>query len=286
MEYKRLTFKDIVEDKHLTTEQLVHDIDNLKKLKADENIRSLAGNKFLYHFQMENLCKVKIKKQPSLYDIFDNDILYRKVWDKMVKLNRTGTLANKLFEAQRFNNSVVFFKAGIAKYIYKRFKATSVLDPTAGWGGRMIAAHALNIRYTGIDTNVAMLPAYDGMMGALSDSNLRMIWKNTLEVDYSHINYDLVLTSPPYINLECYEYMTPYESNEKFYKEFLIPLLNKCLAHIKNNGYVCFNISTKMYDDLIKHKYRVSDLQIPMLQQKRLGVDKQDLIYCWTNSKV
>jgi hypothetical protein len=92
-----------------------------------------------------------------------------------------------------------------------------------------------------------------------------------------------VLTSPPYINLEVYEHMTPFQSDTKFYKEFLIPLLTKCLKHIKNNGYVCFNISPKMYADLLRHGFRPADLQENLLQQKRLAVDKEDKIYCWRN---
>ena len=111
-----------------------------------------------------------------------------------------------------------------------------------------------------------------------------MIFESCLDVDFSEIEYDFVLTSPPYINLEVYENMTPYESNKAFYETFLTPLLNKCLKHIKNNGYVCFNISPTMYADLLKYGYRACDMEYDILQQKRLGKDKQDKIYCWKNS--
>jgi hypothetical protein len=201
------------------------------------------------------------------------------------KLNRTGTPPNRIFEANRFNNAVVFFKASTAKWLYKKFGATAVLDPTAGWGGRMLGAWALGIDYTGIDTNTNMTEAYQGMVDRLPDNNseLSLIFDSCLDVDFSKINYDFVLTSPPYVNLEMYENMTKYESNEAFYKKFLIPLLDKCLKHIKNGGYVCFNISPKMYADLLKFGYRAADLEEDLLQQKRLGVDKEDKIYCWKN---
>jgi hypothetical protein len=76
--------------------------------------------------------------------------------------------------------------------------------------------------------------------------------------------------------------MTPFQNNT-FYDKFLIPLISKCLKHIHPGGRVCFNISPKMYEDLLRHKFRPCDEEYDLLQQKRLGKDKQDKIYIWTN---
>lgn len=278
---ERLNFADVVNDKQLDEVGRKKDLNNLVKYDASANVRSFAGNKYLYHYQMENLCKTRVKNRPSLFEVMNDDDMYRKLYDKAEKLNRTGNLANRLFEAERFNGAVVFFKPTTAKYIYQKFGAKQVLDPTAGWGGRMLGAYALGIEYTGIDTNTKLKPAYDDMMVDLQRDNLNMIWENCLEVDFSKIEYDFVLTSPPYINLEVYENMTPFESDKVFYTKFLIPLIEKCLFHIKNNGWVCFNISPKMYADLLKHGFRSANEEHDLLQQKRLGKDKQDKIYCW-----
>ena len=277
---QRLTFSDIVEHKRITDDELTDDLKKLKDYDANENKRCFYGNKFLYHYQMANLCKVSIKGLPSLYDTMNNDGLYKKLYGRMEKLNRTGTLANRLFEANRFNNAVVFFKATTAKYIYNKYKATSVLDPTAGWGGRMLGAYAQGIKYTGIDTNENMIPAYQDMINHLDD-NMTMIFQDCLSVDFSEIEYDFVLTSPPYINIELYENMKPYESKKAFYEVFLIPLLNKCLKHIKKGGKVAFNISPQMYKELIGFGFRKCDIEDDLLQQKRLGKDKNDKIYIW-----
>lgn len=278
---ERLTFQQIVDDKKISFEERMKDLSNLKKFKADENERKFCGNNYLYHYQMENLCKTKVKKY-SLYEIMNDDDEYKKLYDKAQKLNRTGNLANRLFEAERFNGAVVFFKPSIAKFLYKKYNATKVLDVTAGWGGRMLGAWSLGIEYTGIDTNINLKPAYDSMIEELG-GNLNMIWKSCLDVDFSTIDYDFVLTSPPYINLEMYENMKPFESNEKYYKQFLIPLITKCLENIKDNGAVCFNISPSMYNDLLKYGFRKCDEEYDLLQQKRLGKDKQDKIYIWRN---
>ena len=85
------------------------------------------------------------------------------------------------------------------------------------------------------------------------------------------------------MNLEIYEHMEPWESDEKFYKDFFIPLWQKCIDHIKPGGTVCFNISPKMYDDAVSFGLPVcedeEDLKQQLGQQK--GKKKQDKIYIW-----
>lgn len=278
---ERLTFADVVNHKLLERGERNRELYKLRFYDASKNARSFAGNNYLYHYQMENLCKTRVGKRPSLFEIMNDDELYAKLYKNAMKLKRTGNLANRLFEAERYNGAVVFFKPTTAKYIYKKFGATQVLDPTAGWGGRMLGAYALGIEYTGIDTNINLKPAYDSMIAEMGKDNLSMIWDSCLNVDFSKIEYDFVLTSPPYLNLEMYENMTPFENDKQFYTKFLIPLIQKCLLHIKPNGWVCFNISPKMYSNLLSYGFRKADEEHDLLQQKRLGNDKQDKIYCW-----
>lgn len=282
---ERLTFQQVVDDKKISLVDRIKDIKTLRDWSADKNEVKLCGNKYLYHYQMENLCKTKVHKDGSLYDKMNDDEKYTKLYEKAIKLNRTGNLANRLFEAERFNGAVVFFKSSTAKFLYKKYGATKVLDFTAGWGGRMLGAYALGIDYTGIDTNTNLKPAYDSMIDELGELNnkpkLNMIWESCLNVDFSKLDYDFVLTSPPYINLEVYENMTPFANNKAFYEQFLIPMIDKSLKHIKKGGKVAINISPKMYADLLKHGYRRCDEEFDLLQQKRLNKDKQDKIYVW-----
>jgi 2-polyprenyl-3-methyl-5-hydroxy-6-metoxy-1,4-benzoquinol methylase len=283
-----VTISDVETHKNITTKELQRDLANLNKFKADANENNFAGNPFLYHFQFKNLLNCRRQDGKTIYDIYAEPTAWQKLIDSTRQRNRGGrTAAGNVFECFRINlGSVVMFKSTTAKYLYKKYNATSVLDPTAGWGGRMLGAWSLGIDYTGIDTNENLAEPYENMMNELpvGDSDiLDFRVANCLDVDFSQIDYDFVLTSPPYVNLEVYEHMTPYESDKAFYTKFLIPLLNKCLAHIKNNGYVCFNISPKMYEALLSHGFRAADTQLDLLQQKRLGKDKEDKIYGWRN---
>jgi hypothetical protein len=284
-----ITIEDIENHKLISDNELIRDLNNIKKYKAEENINSFAGNPFLYHYQFKNLINCRRENGKTIYDLYND----KTEWDKIIKYtrkrNRGGkTAAGNLFECFRINlGSVVMFKATTAKYLYKKYKATHILDPTAGWGGRMLGAWALDIDYTGIDINIEMMPAYENMINFLNKqsnkSKLEMIWNDSLAVDFSKINYDFVLTSPPYINLELYEHMTPWESEEKFYVNFFIPLWDKCVTNIKRNGRVCFNISPQMYDDALNYGLKPCDEEEDLKQQlgQKMNKKKQDKIYIW-----
>jgi hypothetical protein len=299
-----VTITDIESHKLITTKELQRDLANLNKFDARTNANNFAGNPFLYHFQFKNLLKCRREDGKTIYDIASDPAEWDKLIDNTRQRNRGGrTAAGNVFECFRINlGSVVMFKATTAKYLYKKYNARSVLDPTAGWGGRMLGAWSLGIDYTGIDTNVEMKPAYDSMIEFLrletgldnklfepkNPSNLSMIWDSCLDVDFSKIDYDFVLTSPPYVNLEIYEHMTPWQSDADFYKDFFIPLWTKCVRHIKKGGHVCFNISPKMYEDAVKHGltpcHEEEDLKQQMGQKVanlKAGKKKQDKIYIW-----
>ena len=115
-----------------------------------------------------------------------------------------------------------------------------------------------------------------------------MIWDSCLNVDFTKLDYDFVLTSPPYINLEIYEHMTEWDSDKAFYELFFIPLWQKCVDNIKKGGTVCFNISPKMYADAVKHGLTPCHDEEDLLQQMgqkvnalSKGKKKQDKIYIW-----
>jgi DNA modification methylase len=146
-----------------------------------------------------------------------------------------------------------------------------------------------------------MVPAYEHMRAFLdaetpraelfsstAPTSLRMIWKSCLDVDFSTIPYDCVVTSPPYINLELYEHMPQWKSDELFYTTFLVPLWKKCRAHIKSGGHICFNISPMMYEQAQKFGLPACDEEEFLKQQMgqrmsslKRGTKKHDKIYVW-----
>ncbi len=288
-----VTIEQIEDHKLITQEELNKDLENLFGYDASENRNNFFGNPFLYHFQFKNLIKCHREGGDTIYDIYKDKEKWDKLIDSAKKRNRGGrTAAGNVYECFRINlGSVVMFKSTTAKYLYQKYNATSVLDPTAGWGGRMLGAWALGIDYTGIDTNINMKSAYDGMIEMLNNKTpaifeqpkLEMLWQSALDVDFSNIDYDFVLTSPPYVNLEIYEHMEPWDSDENFYIDFFIPLWQKCMDNIKPGGTICFNISPKMYEDAVSFGLPVCEDEEDLKQQlgQQTGKKKQDKIYIW-----
>jgi len=234
------TFKDILSCKDISEEDVKKDWKNLCKFDALTNQSKFCGNPIIYKYQLQNLlkCKRGTKGYKTLEEWFSDDTLKEELWKLAVKINRRKTALypspTDVYECHRkCKGSIVAFKASTAKYIYKRFGAKNVLDPTAGWGGRMLGAMSLGIDYTGIDTNINMKEAYINMMkvdeawevstnhqlvswrketetevttgiympriitGDSHRHHMRMIWDSCFNVDFSGFGYDLVLTSPP-----------------------------------------------------------------------------------------
>lgn len=288
-----VTIEDIENHKLISDEELDRDIYNLLNYSGVENTNSFFGNPFQYHFQLKNILKCKRDNGKTIYDLYNDESEWDKLLDDTRKRNRGGrTAAGNVYECFRINKgSIVVFKATAAKYIYNKYGANKVVDPTAGWGGRMLGAWSHGIDYTGIDINIEMRESYEDMISYIQNydtrlfdkPNINMIWDSCLDVDYSNIEYDFVLTSPPYVNMEVYEHMEVWKSNEVFYKDFLNPLFENLLSNIQKGGKIAFNISPKMYDDAIKYGLTKCDIEEDLIQQlgQQKGKKRQDKIYIW-----
>ena len=305
MEQPLTLYQTILADKQLTLDEVRKEFKKLCDYPALTNERKFAGNPLLYHYMLDVLCQVKNAQSSCIKDQAENEERRRYWFAQMEKVKRTGTVATRFFECLRLcQYAINFFKPTIAKFLYRKYQATRVLDPCAGWGGRLLGAMALpNVDYIGFDTNLLLRKPYQSMMKDIlprshhfkvlyenheadfwkqEERTFRMIWDSSLTHSFEGLHYDFVLTSPPYYNLEVYPGMTPFESEKFFYEGFLIPLLKKCLTHCKKGGWVCFNISPKMYELLTKrYGYKECDVQEDMLQQKRFAKDKADQTYCW-----
>lgn len=148
--------------------------------------------------------------------------------------------------------SVNIFRPLVAMKMYDLFRPKCVLDFTAGWGGRLVGAAALDIpQYIGIDSNTDLRVPYRNLitfLKPLSTTRAKMMFGDALQIDYSKLKYDMVLTSPPYYNLEVYQnapaiYQTKKEWDELFY----VPLIAATFAGLSVGGYYCLNVSDEIY---------------------------------------
>ena len=285
------TIEDILYCKRVGCDMtLKKDYQKLCEFDALTNPRKFCGNKIIYHYQLENLlnCRRDSKGYKTIMEWFEDPVLKEKLWQDTIKRNRRDKAPipspTDVYECHRINNgSIVPFKASTAKYIYKKYNATSVLDFTAGWGGRLLGASSLGIKYTGYDTNLKLKKGYDDMIKLLGIENCEMRWKSCQGESFCDIEYDLILTSPPYENLELYEGMTPFESEKQFYRGFLCPTMVIAFLNMKDGGHMCINVSPKMYEKMIKYGCPKCNEKIDLRQQlgKQYKTKSQDYIYVW-----
>ena len=144
------------------------------------------------------------------------------------------TLREELYNSIKECSS---FKSLNMIYLIKLFNVKSVLDPSSGWGDRLIAAMACNIRYVGVDPNYLLHQVYQEMikffMPLKKYKKFTMIEGKIQDVKLPNDKFDMVCTSPPYFKIEKYSNngnVTDLNENDWF-NNFMIPMINKTCSN-------------------------------------------------------
>ena len=151
---------------------------------------------------------------------------------------------------QLYYGTINQFRPMAAKWLYCQLNPkVGILDFSAGWGGRCLAAMAMGIPYIGIDANVHLETPYRKMIQTYGkgEADVMMIFKPSETVDFSKFDYDLVFTSPPYFMIEKYENMPAYVGKQAFIDEFFEPVVTNAWKYLKNGGYMALNMPHEMY---------------------------------------
>ena len=284
----------------------------LKKMaKSDINPKSSIGNGLVDYGTEKARRKTKYRNK-SFIELWNNKTRRKKVIGFAKRLKKKDPNKSVLTAIRSAIDlqwgTVNTMRTAAAMHMYKKYKATRVLDFTAGWGARLIAAMALDIDYIGIDSNKSLKPGYDKLIALLkpySKSKVKMIYKEAQKVDMSKIGkFDYVFTSPPYEYLEVYEHMKNYENtgkikqpsssqtikmsdSSKFYDDFLVPTLKNAYKNLPVGKYICLNMPDIMYDK-IKKRWKGMTKKETYKISKRTGSSwgtknrrGKELIFCW-----
>jgi hypothetical protein len=100
-------------------------------------------------------------------------------------------------------------------------------------------------------------------------------------MDYSKLNYDLVLTSPPYYNIETYG-NNKEKTKEEWDNNFYIPIFKATFGSLKRGGYYCLNVPNDVYETVAVNILGKAFEKISLPKAKRNSVDKyHEYIYVW-----
>ena len=210
---------------------------------------------------------------PNFFDIENKDgNSFKSLWkadklEKVLRWNRKSHSTPYLSELRRgiyFNYKLAkstMYRPQMAKMVVTNLGAKRVLDPCAGWGGRMLGVVAAGAEYVAFEPNTE---TYEGLLKLIKllgiEDKVRIINDSALEMDkYDIGEFDLILTSPPYFDLEVYSHedtqsIKGCDTYSMWVNNFLKPLIELSISHMKQNGWSCWNVHNvgkmKMIDDV------------------------------------
>ena len=209
---------------------------------------------------------------PNFFDIENKDgNSFKSLWkadklEKVLRWNRKSHSTPYLSELRRgiyFNYKLAkstMYRPQMAKMVVTNLGAKRVLDPCAGWGGRMLGVVAAGAEYVAFEPNTE---TYEGLLKLIKllgiEDKVRIIKDSALEMDkYDIGEFDLILTSPPYFDLEVYSHedtqsIKGCDTYSMWVNNFLKPLIELSISHMKQNGWSCWNVHNvgkmKMIED-------------------------------------
>ena len=205
------------------------------------------GCKLIDHYFLKHRLETKGNKGISFYDFLEYKEQYvsKPYFKKLVEFAKAHN---------RYKDSEIKFlyycyglcfgridayKIPNAMFVYDMFDVKTILDPFAGFGGRMVGAMLRNIKYIGIDSNLSLKPDYERLLSDFKgeyNSSVKLYFQSSLDFDFSKVEYDMVFTSPPYFNIEQYAYQ-PRRSNEEWC-DFYFTIFNRLWDNLQNEGIV------------------------------------------------
>jgi tRNA1(Val) A37 N6-methylase TrmN6 len=133
-----------------------------------------------------------------------------------------------------------------------------------------------NINYIGFDTNKNLKKPYDKIIKLLKLNNkVKIIFRDSSKINYKKYTYDMVITSPPYYNIELYPYMKKLKK-EEWLNNFLIPMINNSYNNLSKGGHYILNIPIILYE-IVKNIIGVAD--------KKIKLKNKEYIYIWYKIK-
>jgi hypothetical protein len=145
---------------------------------------------------------------------------------------------------------VTYFRISRARNLLRAVagdvKGKRILDMSAGWGDRLIAALQLGAIYTGVDPSSAMAQVYANILQAYP-SNGSSVTTVPFEDFVVPEKYHVAFSSPPYYDVEIYNDETTqsierYPSYETWMCDFLLPCLAKMVESLLLGGYLILHL--------------------------------------------
>lgn len=240
---------------------------NVSDLELDGNVlqQNMLGLSSANAFHPE-MWEVQCRKSRTCMDAFLDRELFYKALRKRVKYSDTCLVDFNIRKSLKVFSGVQGvsnFRPTISKWVYDRFCPTGgkVLDPCAGYGGRLMGAMSSHIgNYIGIDPNWISQKGnteFKDRLRCLGSEVCVELVTSPFEDYTSSEKYDLIFTSPPYFDIEKYslddnQSYKRYPKIDIWIEKFLKVLISNSFEYLVPGGYLVLNVGGKIVDDALR----------------------------------
>ena len=204
----------------------------------------------------------RVSRYLSPMDVFKDDDLLRKaitrsltIWPRRFGAN--ASCLRRILKSFTSTASVSNYRPAVAKAIISKYSRSKslVVDFSAGYGGRLLGALALNRQYIGIEVNKSQILGYRRMRRAIITAGFELpesrFFCGRAERHLSKISArsaDLVYSSPPFFNWERYstsreQSYKRYNNYDRWKSEFLVPVIKQSNRILSPKGYLVLNVT-------------------------------------------
>jgi len=248
-------------------EEMFSDWDRLKKLSLKQmkyGSQFKPGLKISQHF-CDNFFELKSRNGKSFVDSWNNPIIMQKVVDwgreKMSALYLSW-IRRAVYMASGLHNPNHYRPHFTKKICLTHSKTKGILfDPCAGWGGRLLGTVSAGWDYIGVEPNKQ---TYDNLLRIVDFLDIQKhvtLYNSAYEdMDLSILpTIDIVLTSPPYFNLEKYDdtdkqsYIR-FDNYDEWLNDWFLSMVSKNLMLLDSDGFSCYNVQNSKDTPLIVEK--------------------------------
>ena len=241
---------------NFTEEELRKDWERLKSVEEFKTgSQWKPGLKICQQF-CKNFFDIKSRNNKCFNDAYTNPVIMDKIltWGK-TKMSALyiSWIRKAIYMASGMHNPS-YYRPHLAKQIIRTTgKSEGILfDPCAGWGGRMLGTVAAGWHYVGCEpnketyTNLIRIVDFLNLGGKVELHNCPFEDFDLKSLSSRIDKVDIVLTSPPYFNIEVYDNndtqsYIKYPDFDTWLNDWLLVMIKKCLAILRPDGLSCYN---------------------------------------------
>jgi len=162
-----------------------------------------AGKKLVWHFH-PHLWEVKTQNKPVISKIWgrNNNSIFERTLNNLVggqtKISFERIVREFVFAGIGVPSQI---HAGFARAVYQYFGCKSgdiVYDPFAGWGGRLLAASSLELKYDAFELSFLTWEGLIKMADFINYDGAHILKFNSAVIEPTLDRYKLMFTSPPF----------------------------------------------------------------------------------------